>query len=220
MTDHLPLALRSLWHELPLLAVVGVLTCTATSAVVLVIPGINPGSVLLAAVLVAPLWGGVMATADSVVRGGAGGVVVLMRNLKRCWIAGFGVGLVPAGVAAVALANWEVYVSTHSALVLLPLAVSGCVTVLVLLAAVSAFSLRVTAGLRGKSLWFTSLTLVARAPAVPLGILALAGIAVALGTSVTASLLLLAPGPVALFAAAGTWTTYTRSEIVHDALHR
>jgi hypothetical protein len=220
MTDHLPLALRSLWHELPLLAVVGVITCTATGAVVLVIPGINPGSVLLAAVLVAPLWCGVMATTDSVVRGGAGGVVVLARNLKRCWLAGLGVGLVPGVVAAVALVNWELYSSSARPLLVVPLAVSGCATVLVLLASVYAFSLRVTAGLRGKSLWLTSLSLVARAPAVPLGILALGAVALLLGTSVTASLLLLAPGPVALFASAGTWTTYTRSEIVHDALHR
>lgn len=220
MTDHLPLALRSLWHELPLLAVIGVFVCTATSAVVLVVPGINPGSVLLAAVLVAPLWGGVAATTDSVVRGGAGGVAGLLRNLKRCWVAGLGVGLVPGVVTAVALVNWELYSATGSPLLVVPLAVSGCATVLALLASISAFSLRVTAGLRGKSLWLTSLALVARSPAVPLGVLAVAVVALLLGTSVTASLLLLAPGPVALFASAGTWTTYTRSEIVHDALHR
>jgi hypothetical protein len=55
--------------------------------------------------------------------------------------------------------------------------------------------------------------LVARAPLVPLGVLALAFVALLLGTSVTASLLLLAPGPVALFASAGTWTE-------NHALHR
>jgi uncharacterized membrane protein YesL len=128
--------------------------------------------------------------------------------------------LVPGVVAAVALVNWELYSATGSPLLVVPLAVSGCATVLALLASISAFSLRVTAGLRGKSLWLTSLALVARSPAVPLGVLAVAVVALLLGTSVTASLLLLAPGPVALFASAGTWTTYTRSEIVHDALHR
>jgi hypothetical protein len=78
--------------------------------------------------------------------------------------------------------------------------------VLALLASCHAFSLRVTTGLRGQTLWLTALHLVARAPLVPLGVLALSFTALLLGTSVTASLLLLAPGPVALFASAGTWT--------------
>ncbi|WP_165546969.1 hypothetical protein [Kribbella sindirgiensis] len=62
--------------------------------------------------------------------------------------------------------------------------------------------LRVTAGLRGRTLWFTALHLVPRAPLVPLGVLALVFVA-----------LLLAPGPVALFASTGTWTE-------KHALHR
>ncbi len=49
------------------------------------------------------------------------------------------------------------------------------------------------------------------------GSLLLGFVALILGTSVTASLLLLAPGPVALFASAGTWTVY-RTE--NHALHR
>ncbi|HZX01959.1 hypothetical protein [Kribbella sp.] len=88
---------------------------------------------------------------------------------------------------------------------------------LLLLASCYAFSLRVTAGLRGKRLWFTALHLVARAPLVPLGVLALAFVALLLGTSVTASLLLLAPGPVALFASAGTASSYGTEK---HALHR
>jgi hypothetical protein len=217
MTDHLPVALRALWHELPLLAAGGVLTCTATGAVVVLMPGVTPVSVLLAALLVAPVWAGVTATTDSVVRGGAGGVLLLLQNLKRHWLAGLEVGLVPAVVAAVTLINWALY---SSPLMLMPLAIGCCATVLAVLASFSAFSLRVTAGLRGKSLWFTALALVARAPLVPLGVFAVVVVALLLGASVTASLLLLAPGPVALFASAGTWTTYTRSEKMHDALHR
>jgi hypothetical protein len=202
---------------LPLLAAAGVLTCTATAAVVVLMPGVTPASVLLAALLVAPVWAGVAATTDSVVRGGVGGMLLVLRNLKRHWLAGIEVGLVPGVVGAVTMINWALY---SSPLMLLPLAVGCCVTVLAVLASFSAFSLRVTAGLRGKSLWFTALALVARAPLVPLGVLAVAVVALLLGTSVTASLLLLAPGPVALFASAGTWTTYTRWETMHDALHR
>ena len=88
MTDHLPVALRALWHEMPLLAVAGVLTCTATAAVVVLVPGVNPVSMLLAAVLVAPVWAGITATTDSAVGGGGGGVVLLLQNLKRHWLAG------------------------------------------------------------------------------------------------------------------------------------
>jgi hypothetical protein len=77
---------------------------------------------------------------------------------------------------------------------LVPLAISCCATVLAVLAAFSAFSafsLRVAAELRGKLLWFTALALVARAPVVPLGVLAVSVVAL-----------------------------HTRSEKMHDPLHR
>lgn len=210
MTDHLPAAFRALWHELPLLAAAGVLICTASGLVVLLSPGLSPVSVLLGALLIGPVWAAVIATADSVVREDRGGVLLLLRNLRRHWLAGLEVALVPGVIAALAALNQAVYTGPLFAI---PLAVSGCATVLALLASCYAFSLRVTAGLRGKTLWLTALHLVARAPLVPLGVLALAFVALLLGTSVTASLLLLSPGPVALFASAGTWTE-------NHALHR
>lgn len=215
MTDHLPAALRALWHELPLLAAAGVLVCTASGLVVLLMPGVSPGSVLLSALLVGPVWAAVVATTDSVVRDGRGGVLLMLRNVRRCGLAGLEVAAVPAVVGALALLNWALF--TSHPLFAVPLAVSGCACVLAVLASCYAFSLRVTAHLRGRALWLTALTLVARAPLVPLGVLALVFAAMMLGTSVTASLLLLAPGPVALFASAGTWTVY-RTE--NHALHR
>lgn len=210
MTDYLPAAVRAMWHELPLVAAAGVLVCTASGLVVLLMPGVSPVSVLLGALVVGPVWAAVMATADSVVRDGRGGVWLLLRNLRRCGLAGLEVAAVPAVVAALTLLNQAAYSGPVFAI---PLAVSGCATMLALLASCYAFSLRVTASLRGKTLWLTALHLVARAPLVPLGVLALAFVALLLGTSVTASLLLLAPGPVALFASAGTWTE-------NHALHR
>ncbi|MGZ0150171.1 hypothetical protein ACXJJ3_24130 [Kribbella sp. WER1] len=207
---YLPAAFKALWHQLPLLATAGVLTCAAAALVVLFSPGLSPLTVLLAAFVVCPVWASVVATTDAVVREDRGGVPELMRNLRRHALAGVGVGLVPGVVVAVGLLNWQLY---SGPVFLLPLAVSGCAGVLLLLASCYAFSLRVTAGLRGRRLWFTALHLVARAPLVPLGVLALAFVALLLGTSVTASLLLLAPGPVALFASAGTWTE-------KHALHR
>ncbi|WP_406050041.1 hypothetical protein [Kribbella sp. NBC_00889] len=203
MTDHLPAAFRALWHELPFITAAGVMVCTASGIVVLLMPGLSPASVLLGAVLVGPVWAAVVATADSVVRDGRGGVFLLLRNLKHHVVAGLEVGLIPAAVGALALLNRQLY---NGPIFAIPLAVSGCATVLAVLASCYAFSLRVTGRLRGKALWFTALSLVARAPLVPLGVLALAFVALLLGTSVTASLLLLAPGPVALFASAGTWT--------------
>ncbi|GAB2636686.1 hypothetical protein [Kribbella swartbergensis] len=210
MTDYLPAALRALWYELPLLAAGGVLVCTASGLVVLLMPGVSPGSVVLGALLVGPVWAAVVATTDSVVRDGRGGVLLLLRHLKQHVLAGVEVAVVPGLIVALALLNWQLYSGPVFAI---PVAVSGSASVLVLLASCYAFSLRVTAGLRGKTLWLTALHLVARAPWVPLGVLALAFVAVVLGTSITASLLLLAPGPVALFAAAGTWTE-------NHALHR
>lgn len=210
MTNHLPAAFRALWHELPLLATAGALVCTASAVVVLLSPGLSPLSVLLAALAIAPVWAAVIATTDAVVLDDRSGVPVLLKNLRKHAGAGLEVGLVPAVVVALALVNWHLY---SGPLFAIPLAVSGCASVLLLLASCYAFSLRVTAGLRGKRLWLTALHLVARAPLVPLGVLALAFVALLLGTSVTASLLLLAPGPVALFASAGTWTE-------NHALHR
>jgi len=210
MTSHLPAAFRALWHELPLLATTGVLVCTAAALVVVVSPGVSPLTVLLGAFVVSPVWGAVIATTDAVVQEERSGVPVLLKNLRRHALGGLGVGLVPGVVIAVGLFNWQLYSGPAFAL---PLAVSGCASVLLLLASCYAFSLRVTGGLRGKQLWFTALHLVARAPLVPLGVLALAFVGLLLATSVTASLLLLAPGPVALFASAGTWTE-------KHALHR
>lgn len=214
MTDRLPIAFKALWHELPLLATAGALTCAAGALVLLLSPGLSPLSVLVSAFVISPIWAAVVATTDAVVLDDRGGVALLLRNLRRHALAGVGVGLVPGVVVALALLNWQLY---SGPLFALPLAVSGCAGVLLALASCYAFSLRVTAGLRGKHLWFTALQLVARAPLVPLGVLALAFVALLLGTSVTASLLLLAPGPVALFASAGTATSYGTEK---HALHR
>lgn len=200
---YLPAAFKALWHELPFLAAAGVLVCAASGLVVLFSPSLSPLSFLFGAALVGPVWAAVTATTDSIVRDDRGGVLLLLRNLKRHALPGLEVACVPAVIAALALLNWQLYAGPVFAI---PLAVSGCASVLALLASCFAFSLRVTAGLRGKTLWLAALQLVARAPLVPLGVLALVLVALLLGTSVTASLLLLAPGPVALFASAGTWT--------------
>lgn len=214
MNDYLPAAFKALWHELPLLATAGALSCAASALVVLLSPGLSPVSVLLAAFVVSPIWAAIVATTDAVVLEDRGGVPVLLRNLRKFAGAGLEVGLVPAVVVALLLLNWQLY---SGPLFALPLAASGCASVLLLLASCYAFSLRVTGGLRGKQLWLTALQLVARAPLVPLGVLALAFVALLLGTSVTASLLLLAPGPLALFASAGTATSYGTEK---HALHR
>ncbi|WUJ73551.1 hypothetical protein OG809_09845 [Kribbella soli] len=207
---YLSAAFKALWQELPVLAAAGVLVCAASGLVVLISPGLSPLSLLLGAFLVGPTWGAVVATTDSIVRDSGGGVLLLLKNLKRRALAGLEVACVPAVVTALALLNWQL---NTSPVFWIPLAVSGCASVLLLLASCHAFSLRITAGLRGKTLWLAALQLVASAPLVPLGVLALAFVALLLGTSVTASLLLLAPGPVALFASAGTWTE-------KHALHR
>ncbi len=159
MTDHLPAAFKALWHELPLLAATGALICTASAVVLLLSPGLSPPSLLLAAFAIAPIWAAAIATTDAVVQEDRGGVALLLKNLRRHAPAGLEVGVVPAVVIALALLNWQLY---SGPLFALPLALSGCASVLLLLASCYAFSLRVTSGLRGKTLWFTALHLVAR----------------------------------------------------------
>ena len=48
----------------------------------------------------------VVATIDSVVRDGRGGVLLMLRNVRRCGLAGLEVAAVPAVVGALALLNW------------------------------------------------------------------------------------------------------------------
>ena len=214
--DHLPHAWRGLWHELPTVAACGVLVCAAASAAVVLAPGITPYGVMVAGLLLGPVWAGVTASADSIVRGGDGGVLALLRNIRRHALAGLAVGLVPTGAAAIAVLNWGLYDATGRGWLLAPAVLAGAAFVLTGLAGFAAFTLRIDRGLRGRALWYAALALVARNPVVPLGLAVLAGAGVYAGTALTVSLLPLVPGPVALLASAGTWTTLERMELERD----
>lgn len=126
MTDHLPTAFRALWHELPLLATTGALICTASAVVLLLSPGLSPPSVLLAAFAIAPVWAAAIATTDAVVREDRGGVVLLLKNLRKHAPAGLEVGVVPAVVIALALLNWQLYSGPLFALPWQSAAVQAC----------------------------------------------------------------------------------------------
>lgn len=216
MTDHLPLAWRGLWHELPTIAAGGVLVCAAAAVSVTLAPGITPYGVVVAGLLVSPVWAGLTASADGIVRGGDGGVLDLLRNVRRHAVAGLAVGLVPTLAAALAVLNWTLYDVTGRGWLLLPAVLAGAAFALTGLAGFAAFPLRIDRGLRGRRLWYAALALVARAPAVPLGLAVLAGAGIYAGAAVTVSLLPLVPGPVALLASAGTWTTLERMEPERD----
>lgn len=203
--DRLPGALRALWPNLPVVAACGVLVCAAFLPAVVLGAGLTPAAPLIAALCVGPAWAGVVAVADRVARGEDVELRDLVRSVRRYGLLGARVA-VPAAVCAtcslVTLAMWQ---QTRSMWLAVPLAVGAAAAVLSLLASVPAYPLAVRAGLRGRDLWVTALESVAAAPFVALGTVAGGGLGLyLLGVSVSASLLLLVPGPLAVVLCAAT----------------
>ncbi len=179
---------------------------------VLLAPGLTPVSVLIAAVTVGPAWAAVIAATDHIVHGGEPTVRSLLRGLVRHATAGVTTALVPAVPAALALLSLTMYgaATPRPGWLLMPAGLATTTATLAVLASHAAFGLRITGGLRGRDLWLTALALTARAPAIALGIVAVVFLGFLAGTGLTASLLLLLPGPVALLTSAGVWTIARR----------
>jgi hypothetical protein len=139
--------------------------------------------------------------------GGAASVRVWVSSVRR--LAGFGVGagLLPTVIAAlfqVALFAWQ---HTGSALLLPSVAVSGAAVLTALLGLLPVLDLRSRdPNLRGVRLWRTGLALVLLRPLGFVATCCLAGLGLWACVGITASLLVLVPGPVALLGAAATGT--------------
>lgn len=211
LRDPLRAFFRLAWPNLPALLLASVLVCVGATLTVLVNPGITPVSVLAAALLVGGPLAALVRVAVEMWQGRETGARQALRFLPACAGSGVRVALVPAVPLALTLVSLEVWAQSRQLWVLVPLAVGGAVTVIVALAACVALPLVLCDGsLRGGRLWLTALRLVARRPVRVLAVPAVAALGVQACTSLTASLALLVPAPVALVMAAAALTQTTR----------
>lgn len=215
-TDLLPAAARLLWSHLPVLLLGSVLVTLAALAPALISPGLTPVGLLVAAVTVGPVWAGLTATTNRLVGTGDATAIGLLRDVRRHAAAGIRTAAVPGVVLALGVLSLTLWQGTHQLWLLGPLAVTAVVAVLSALAAVVAVPLRVRTGAHGRELWERAVELTAARPSVPLGVLAAAVLGVLAGTSVTASLLILVPGPLALLTSAALWTAPPADATVSD----
>lgn len=148
MIDHLPFFL---------LADIG-LGLAALPAFLAWIAGMPILALWLAVIAVAPVWAWTSARANTLVHGQAMNWSVNLRTALRSWYAAVCIGCIPALIATIFIVTWRIVGLYHQAIWLyVPLFVDGCIATLILLAALSAFSLAASHALRGWKLWRTAL---------------------------------------------------------------
>ncbi|WP_157063393.1 hypothetical protein [Luteipulveratus mongoliensis] len=200
--------LRGWWPHLPTLLCASVAICLSAGLTVALAPGVTPVSVLLAALLLGPWAAGLVACVHQIVIEDDTSVRQWVHSVRRFAVFGVVVSTPPAVAAAllvVALRAWHL---SGSVVALAPVAVSGAVTVLLLLGGVAALPLGIARPhLRGTRLWLTAFHLVSRWPVRFVAGPVLVVLGVWASTSLTASLLLLVPAPAALVLGAAFWTS-------------
>jgi hypothetical protein len=205
--DLLPRAGRLLWTRLPVILAINVAVCASALPGVLVSPQLGPVRLLVSALTVGPVWAAALATSNALVLQRSARAYDPLRGVLRHGRTGAAVALLPAVTASLALVTHLLWQRTGASWLLVPLGLDLTAFVLAGLGAVVAVPLAVEFPvLRGRRLWAVALTLVAARPWIPLGVVALAGLGLLAGLSLSASLLLLVPGPVALLTSAGVWS--------------
>jgi hypothetical protein len=201
----------TVWSNLPLLLVMDVaLFVGAVPAVALFVGGGSLLAPLVGAITLGPLWAGVVAVADRMVRGEAVSLRIFVGNVRRHARSGIAVSLVPAVVVTAILGTLAILATrTEQLWLFVPLLVDSSVLILVLLAGLAVFSLGTTGGLRGWTLWRASLESVVVSPMTMLGTM---GFLVLLGFLVSwaPGFLPVLPAPFAVYLAASTWATIWR----------
>jgi hypothetical protein len=197
--DLLGTAARAMWPNLPGLAMAGVLVCAALVPAVIVSAGLTPLAVLLTALVAGPVWAAAVDFGDRTARGDQVGVGYLVTAVRHRAGLGVRVALPPAVCAACTMVTLALWQQTRAPWLLAPLGVGGAATLLTVVATVAAFPVAIRTALRGRDLWLTSLAVVVAAPLRVLAVLCALVVSVyVLGFSVSASLLLLLPGPLAV----------------------
>jgi hypothetical protein len=202
-------AAQAIWYNLPvLLAMDLVLLAGAVPAAALLFGGGSLLAPLVAALTLGPLWAGVVASADGMVRDEAIGVRAFANNVRRFARRGVAVSLLPAAVVTAIVGTLGLLeASPGSRWLFVPLFVDGSVATLLVVAGFSAFSLATTGGLGGWHLWRTSLAVAAAGPMATVGTLALLVLLGFLCGWAGPGLLPFLPAPFAVYLSAITWNT-------------
>lgn len=198
----------SLWSHLPMLATSAAVT--AVAAAVASALGVAVGGGLLTPALLALLAGPTLMALLRVVQGALVEDETDLRTYLRCLRAtalrSTGFALLPAMCLVSLLAALEVHARTGSALMLASLCLSAVAGVLTITGSVVLMPLAVARPtLRGARLWAISFHLLGRWPVRFLAPLALAGLALWAALSLSSTLVLLLPAPIALLAGAAYW---------------
>lgn len=196
----------SLWRHLPMLAISAAATGVAAALAVLIAGG-NP---LLRPTLLALFAGPTLMALLAVVQGALvdddTDLRAYLAALRTSAVRSTGYSLVPALCVVSLLAATDVYVRTGTTFVLVSLGTAGAATVLTVAGLTVLVPLAVARPeLRGRRLWVTSWYLLGRWPVRFLAPIALTGLALWVAFSVSSTLVLLLPAPIALLAGAAYW---------------
>lgn len=197
-----------LWPNLPTLLVSSAAVCAAATVALVLVPSLTPVSVVLWTLVVAPVFGALVAQANDMVLGGEPRTFSIAAYIRRTGRLSLSLSLPPAVTAACSLVAVDVWVQTRSALALGPAAVGAVCTALLAVAAVAALPIGCARPeLRGMQLTLTALRVAARAPVPVFAVAGLFVAAVSTSAHVAASLMFCVPGPLALVLVAGVWTS-------------
>ena len=196
----------SLWRHLPMLSISAAVTAVAA---VLAVQSAG-GNQLLAPLLLALLVGPSLMALLNVVQGALvdddTDLRAYLGGLKASALRSTGYSLIPALCLVSLVAAADVYARTGSGFMLISLGVAAAATIL----AVAGFTVAVPLAvarpeLRGVRIWITSWFLLGRWPVRFFAPVALAGLALWVAVSVSSTLVLLLPAPIALLAGAAYW---------------
>lgn len=196
----------SLWRHLPMLAISAAVTAVAVALAV----QSAGGSQLLAPLLLALLAGPTLMALLKVVQGALvdddTDLRTYLGGLKASALRSTGYALIPALCLISLMAAANVYARTGNGFMLISLGTAVAAAILTVAGFTVVVPLAVARPeLRGVRLWITAWHLLGRWPVRFFAPVALAGLALWVAVSVSSTLVLLLPAPIALLAGAAYW---------------
>jgi hypothetical protein len=207
-SSHLADIGRNLWSNLPALVVSSCAVCVAGVVVCIVTPGVTPLSALLWGLVVGPAFCALLGQVVQLASGEEVPVWSYWRYLRATWRLGLSAWAVPALSSCAFLVSVAFWLDAHDSLALLSMAAGGIVAVLSSVAALVSVPLGLQLpSLRGWPLVLLALHVVARRPIPLLGALSVVVIILWGAFQLSASLVLLLPGPFAVVLVAASLTS-------------
>lgn len=204
---------RVIWERLPaLLALDAALVLAAMPALMLGFGGAPFAAIAVATLVTAPVWAGIVAMADRMIRDEAVTLREFPGMVRDHAARAIAIAAVPAAVATLILLTFEL-TGTSGGLAALLLAETS-LAIIVLTAMLAVFSLGTTGGLTGWPLWRASTAVVAASPVATVGLVALLVLLVLLAQPLGLVVFMVAPAPFAVVSSAMTWATVDQ---YHDA---